>query len=74
MRSSNLKIDFCEEQAIINTAAREFCLDNSNTTTSRQLINCKLGFNQDIWEQITELGWTGINIPEQYGGIDLGIK
>ena len=74
MRSSNLKIDFCEEQAIINSAAREFCLDNSNTTTSRQLINCKLGFNQDIWEQITELGWTGINIPEQYGGIDLGIK
>ena len=33
MRSSNLKIDFCEEQAIINTAAREFCLNNSNTTT-----------------------------------------
>ena len=28
--------------------------------------------DQDLWNQIVSMGWTGIRIPEQYEGIGLG--
>ena len=31
------------------------------------------GFEQATWDAMIEMGWTGILIPEEYGGSDLGI-
>ena len=28
--------------------------------------------DQDLWNQIVSMGWTGIRIPEQYEGLGLG--
>ncbi len=30
------------------------------------------GWRRDDWEKLAELGWTGLHIPEAYGGVGLG--
>ena len=71
---NNLKIDFTEEQSMVNASAKEFCADKSDTKKARELIDSKLGFDTDTWDEITQLGWTGINIDDQYGGMNFGIS
>ena len=66
MEFNNLKIDFTEEQSMVNASAKEFCADNSDTKRARELIDSELGFDTDTWDEITQLGWTGINIDDQY--------
>jgi len=29
------------------------------------------GFSRDLWQEMAELGWAGIAIPEHYGGLDV---
>ena len=58
---------------MIMEASREFCRKNSDTSTVRSLIPSNLGFDKDIWAKMVDLGWTGITIPEKFGGSGLGI-
>lgn len=74
MEFNNLKIDFTEEQSMVNASAKEFCADKSDTKKARELIDSELGFDTDTWDEITQLGWTGINIDDQYGGMNFGIS
>ncbi|MEK9823951.1 MAG: acyl-CoA dehydrogenase family protein [Gammaproteobacteria bacterium] len=30
------------------------------------------GFDRDTWQQMVELGWAGITIPEEFGGLGYG--
>ena len=69
----NLELEFTEEQSMIMEASREFCRKNSDTSTVRSLIPSNLGFDKDIWAKMVDLGWTGITIPEKFGGSGLGI-
>ena len=69
----NLELEFTEEQSMIMEASREFCRKNSDTSTVRSLIPSNLGFDKDVWAKMVDLGWTGITIPEKFGGSGLGI-
>jgi acyl-CoA dehydrogenase len=31
------------------------------------------GYDPELWQQVVELGWLGVAIPEQFGGSELGI-
>src|SRR5271156_1327685 len=31
------------------------------------------GFSRAFWRECAEMGWTGVLVPEEYGGIDFGI-
>ena len=31
-------------------------------------------FDQSLWQEMVELGWAGVNIPEEFGGLGLGIE
>ena len=32
-----------------------------------------VGFSQDLWKEMAKLGWTGILVPEAFGGAGLGL-
>jgi acyl-CoA dehydrogenase len=32
-----------------------------------------VGFSRDLWQQMAELGWVGILLPEEYGGAGMGL-
>ena len=66
-------IGLSEEQAQLIDIAASFCRDKSPVDAVRALLEEDTGFNPDIWQEIAELGWLGIGIPDTYGGIGLGL-
>lgn len=67
------KIDFSDEQGMLLDVAREFVKDKSPGSEVRKLLETEEGFSQPVWQELVELGWTGINLPESVGGSGLGI-
>lgn len=63
-----------EEQTLLKTTAQEFIQSNSPVSALRALRDSddKLGYSRDSWQQMIDLGWSGITFPEQYGGLDFG--
>lgn len=63
-----------EEQNMLKDAARDFCSNNAPITQLRRLRDEKdeTGFDRDTWKQMVELGWAGIIIPEEFGGLGFG--
>jgi len=31
------------------------------------------GFSREFWRECAEMGWTGVLVPQEYGGIDFGV-
>jgi acyl-CoA dehydrogenase len=58
---------------MIMKAAREFCKGKSPIPSVREWIDTDTGFDSKTWTEIAELGWLGIAIPEEHGGIGLDI-
>lgn len=63
-----------EEQTIIRDQAKSWATEKAPAREFRAMRDSGIaqGFSQDTWASMVELGWTGIIIPEQYGGSDLG--
>jgi alkylation response protein AidB-like acyl-CoA dehydrogenase len=63
-----------EEQSMLKDAAKDFCTNNTPITQMRRLRDDKddSGFDRDTWSQMVELGWAGITIPEDFGGLGFG--
>ena len=63
-----------EEQNMLKDAAKDFCANSTPITQLRKLRDDKdkSGFDRDTWQQMVELGWAGITIPEEFGGLGFG--
>jgi alkylation response protein AidB-like acyl-CoA dehydrogenase len=62
-----------EDQAMIRDAAQEFLAEQSGSAAVRAAMECETGFDAGVWQRIgSELGWCGIPVPEQHGGLGLG--
>jgi acyl-CoA dehydrogenase len=72
-RTANMTLNFSDEQAMILESAKAFCADKSPITVVRSLLDSDRGYLPEVWDEMVALGWTGISIPEQYGGSDLGV-
>lgn len=57
-----------EVQQMLKNSAREFLAQECPLTLVRELENDPQGFTDDLWRQVSNVGWTGIPFPEQYGG------
>ena len=66
-------IGVSEEQMDLRNVAVVFCREKSPTDKVRALIEDELGHDPATWKEIGELGWLGIAIPEEYGGIGLSL-
>lgn len=65
------RIAFSDEQAMLLDSAVSFCRERSPTATVRQLMTTETGFDRGLWQEIAQLGWNGIAIPERFGGSGL---
>ena len=66
-------IGFTEEQIDMLGAAERFCREKSPMDKVRKLMESELGYDADVWKEIGDLGWLGIAIPEDYGGVGLSL-
>ena len=62
-----------EEQMELRNVAVAFCREKSPTEKVRSLIEDNLGHDPSVWKEIGELGWLGIAIPEEHGGVGLSL-
>ena len=69
----NPQIGLSEEQAQLIDVAAAFCRDKSPIDKVRALLEDETGYDKSVWQEIAELGWTGIGIPEAFGGIGLSM-
>ena len=69
----NPQIGLSEEQAQLIDIAAAFCRDKSPIDKVRSLLDDDVGYDASVWQEIVGLGWTGIGVPEEYGGIGLSM-
>ena len=64
-----------EEQQSLKDIAREFLQKNAPVTHFRKIRDTEneLGYDEALWKEMVDLGWSGILIPEEYGGFDFGM-
>jgi alkylation response protein AidB-like acyl-CoA dehydrogenase len=64
---------FSEEQEMLRQSVREFLEAECPMTYVRQMMEDERGFSDEQWRKMAELGWTGLIVPEQYGGAGLNM-
>ena len=65
--------DLTDEQGAIRSTAREFLAARYKSERIRELAESDRGFETSDWEEMAELGWPGLALPEEWGGQGLGI-
>src|ERR1700680_4657445 len=63
-----------DEQNMLRDHARGFLSKNAPIAHLRQLRDSKdaIGFSRPLWKEFVALGWFGILIPQEHGGLGLG--
>ena len=68
-----MNFDFNDEQKMLRDQARRFLQEACTPAHLRALIDAPgSSFTADLWQQVAELGWTAIAVPEANGGLGLG--
>lgn len=63
-----------EEQSMIRDQAKSWVTEQSPVQKFREMRDSGIEskYTPDTWQAMIEMGWTGIVVPEQYGGSGLG--
>jgi alkylation response protein AidB-like acyl-CoA dehydrogenase len=63
-----------DEQTMLRDTAKDFVSENAPVSHMRSLRDARdaTGFSRDLWKQFAEMGFTGILIGEDQGGLGLG--
>jgi alkylation response protein AidB-like acyl-CoA dehydrogenase len=63
-----------EEQSMLRDSARGLISDKAPVSHLRQLRDSKdaTGFSRDLWKAFAEMGFSGLLVPEAFGGSGLG--
>lgn len=69
-----MQLVLTEDQQMLQEAARSFCQKHAPIPVLRRLRDSRdeTGFDREIYQRMVELGWTGMSLPEAYGGYDFG--
>ena len=63
-----------EDQQMLKDSAKNFCQQSSPLSVLRKLRDTRdeTGFDKQVWQQMLELGWAGMTVPEAYDGFAFG--
>ena len=63
-----------DEQQMLRDAAQGFLTSRAPLEHLRTVRDDGLedGFSRELWQEIAEMGWAAILVPEQYGGLEYG--
>ncbi len=63
-----------EEQELLRRTAADFVRQSSPVSRVRALRDADdpIGYSSELWREMAALGWPGIVVPEEYGGLGLG--
>ena len=61
-----------DDQRAIQEAARDFLTDAANPDIVRAAVEGPTGHDEALWQALGEMGFAGLTIPEEFGGLGLG--
>lgn len=69
-----LNLVLSEEQTILKRSAHEYFTSKMPVAALRALRDCDNddGLDRGAWQEMADMGWSGILVPEAYGGSDFG--
>ena len=68
-----MNFGFTEEQELLRAEVRKFLDEKAPLEEVRKIVESSEGISKALWEQMGELGWIGLAVPEQYGGAGLDL-
>ncbi len=66
-----MNFGFTEEQELLRDQVRKFMQGACPLSTVRKIMATDDGGSRALWQQMAELGWLGLVVPEAYGGLGL---
>lgn len=67
-----MDLSLSEEQRLLGDAASRFVAGRYSFEQRRAILQSSEGFSRDIWCEFADLGWLGLAIPEEFGGLGAG--
>ena len=63
-----------EEEQLVRESAKSFFTNKMPVQHMRNLRDRSdpLGYDRNLWQQMAEIGWTGMLVPEAFGGVEFG--
>jgi alkylation response protein AidB-like acyl-CoA dehydrogenase len=63
-----------DDQAMLQDAAKGFVTEKAPVAALRKIRDERQadGFDRDLWRQMADMGWTGVLVPEDQGGLGFG--
>ena len=63
-----------EHAEMLHASVADFVQRSVGVARARKLRDTVPGYDRAVWQQMAQLGWTGILVPEAYGGLALGLR
>jgi alkylation response protein AidB-like acyl-CoA dehydrogenase len=68
-----LNFDFSDDQKSLKDQARKFLSEKASSKVTRSVLDdAEKSYDKDLWRAVAEMGWLGVAIPEEHGGLGLG--
>jgi alkylation response protein AidB-like acyl-CoA dehydrogenase len=67
-----MQFGLSESQQILKDTARKFFAGECPIATVRKLMETETAYDAALWAKLAEQGFTGVIVPEEYGGMGLG--
>jgi alkylation response protein AidB-like acyl-CoA dehydrogenase len=67
-----MDFDLSEDQLLLKDQARKFLEDQCTPAEVRRVFEGDESYHPDLWRSISEMGWLGAALPEEYGGVGMG--
>ena len=68
-----MNFQFSDEAEALREQARRFLEDKSPKSKARAVMESGEIHDPALWQEIVNLGWTALRIPEEYGGLGLSV-
>jgi len=69
-----MNFEFSEDALFLRDQASDFLRDRCDSEVVRSVLDGKQAYAQDLWRSVAGMGWLGVAIPEEYGGVGLGYE
>jgi acyl-CoA dehydrogenase len=64
-----MNFSFTEEQDMLRISARGFLAKECPKAKVREMVKHERAYDPQMWRSMAELGWMGLVLPEEYGGM-----
>ena len=67
-----MNFEFSDEQKEFKEQANRYLADKCSPAEVRRILDGDEPYHPELWAGVAEMGFTGITIPEEFGGLGLG--